>query len=31
LASAEGVRLRDLLRDGIASSFWGHVCGLSAK
>jgi hypothetical protein len=31
LASAEGVRLRDLLCDGIASSFWGHVCGLNAK
>jgi hypothetical protein len=31
LASAEGVRLRDLLSDSIASSFWGHGCGLNAK
>jgi hypothetical protein len=31
LASAEHVCLRDLLRDGIASSFWGHVCDLNAK
>jgi hypothetical protein len=31
LASAEGVRLRDLLRDSITSSFWGHECGLNAK
>jgi hypothetical protein len=31
LASAERVRLRHLLRDGIASYLWGHVCDLSAK
>jgi hypothetical protein len=31
LASAEHVRLRDLLRDCIASPLRGHVCNLSAK
>jgi hypothetical protein len=31
LASAERVRLRGLLRDGIASPLRGNVCNLSAK
>jgi hypothetical protein len=31
LASAERVRLRDLLRDCIATPLRGHVCNLSAK
>jgi hypothetical protein len=31
LASAEGVRLRDLLCDSIAPSLWGHECDLKAK
>jgi hypothetical protein len=31
LASAEGVRLRDLLCDNIALSIWGHGCDLNAK
>jgi hypothetical protein len=31
LASVEGVRLRDLLCDCIASSLRGHECDLNAK